>query len=65
MGLFQLKKGTPAAKAFPKMSILKDGIGMCLDFVATKRSATIPMLSVRMVNITPIGMFPTATRSPF
>jgi hypothetical protein len=31
MGLFHLKKGTPASKALPEKSTLKDGI--CLDFL--------------------------------
>ena len=32
MGLFHVKKGTPAAKALPDRSTLKDGASICLDF---------------------------------
>ena len=35
MGLFHLKKGTPASKALPEKSTLKDGI--CLDFCCHER----------------------------
>ncbi len=35
MGLFHLKKGTPASKALPEKSALKDGI--CLDFCCHER----------------------------
>ena len=35
MGLFHLKKGTPATKALPEKSTLKDGI--CLDFCCHER----------------------------
>ena len=35
MGLFHLKKGTPASKAVPEKSTLKDGI--CLDFCCHER----------------------------
>jgi hypothetical protein len=42
MGLFHLKKGTPAAKALPKKSILKDGVSMCLDFCCHERKCNHP-----------------------
>jgi hypothetical protein len=32
MGLFHIKKGTPASKALPDKSTLKDGVSICLDF---------------------------------
>jgi hypothetical protein len=42
MGLFHLKKGTPAAKALPEKSILKDGVSVCLDFCCHKRKCNHP-----------------------
>jgi hypothetical protein len=37
MGLFHLKKGTPAAKALPDKSTLKGGASICLDFCCHER----------------------------
>ena len=37
MGLFHVKKGTPAAKALPDKSTLKDGASICLDFCCHER----------------------------
>jgi hypothetical protein len=37
MGLFHVKKGTPAAKALPNRSTLKDGASICLDFCCHER----------------------------
>jgi hypothetical protein len=42
MGLFHLKKGTPAAKALPSKITLKDGISVCLDFCCHKRKCNMP-----------------------
>jgi len=55
MGLFHLKKGTPASKALPEKSTLKDGI--CLDFCCHASSSI--TCSVRTGNIIPTGkMYP-------
>jgi hypothetical protein len=35
MGLFHMKKGTPASKALPEKSTLKEGV--CLDFCCHER----------------------------
>jgi hypothetical protein len=32
IGLFHVKKGTPASKALPNKSTLKDGVSVCMDF---------------------------------
>jgi hypothetical protein len=42
MGLFHLKKGTPAAKALPKKCILKDCVSVCLDFCCHKKKCSHP-----------------------
>jgi hypothetical protein len=63
MGLFHLKKGTPAAKALPNKSTLKDGVSVSLDFFATKGSAACPISCARMASIIPIGrMSPTTIK---
>ncbi len=62
MGLFHLKKRTPAAKALPNKSTLKDGISVVWIFVATKGSAACPISCARTASIIPIGrMFLTTT----
>ncbi len=38
MGLFLVKKGTPASKALPDRSTLKDGAVICMDFCSHKKS---------------------------
>jgi hypothetical protein len=42
MGLFHLKKGTPAAKALPHKSTLKDGVSVCLEFCCHKMKCNMP-----------------------
>jgi hypothetical protein len=42
MGLFHIKMGTPAAKALPDKSRLKDGVGICLDFCSHKKKYNFP-----------------------
>jgi hypothetical protein len=42
MGLFHVKKGTPASKALPDKSTLKDGAGICMDFCSHERKCTYP-----------------------
>ena len=37
MGLFHVKKGTPASKALPNKSTLKDGATICMDFCCHER----------------------------
>ncbi len=37
MGLFHVKKGTPASKALPNKSTLKDGTTICMDFCCHER----------------------------
>ena len=37
MGLFHVKKGTPAANALPNRNTLKDGASICLDFCCHER----------------------------
>jgi hypothetical protein len=37
MGLFHVKKGTPASKALPNKSTLKDGASICMDFCSHKK----------------------------
>ncbi len=64
MGLFHVKKGTPASKALPDKSMLKDGAGICMDFCSHKKIVIIPISSARMGSIILIGKtFPTRTRS--
>lgn len=47
MGLFHVKKGTPAAKALPDKSILKDGSSICLDFCCHERKCNFTHLLCR------------------
>ncbi len=42
MGLFHMKKGTPASKALPNKSTLKDGAGICMDFCSHKKKGDYP-----------------------
>ncbi len=42
MGLFHIKKGTPAAKALPDKSLLKDNIGACMDFCCHEKKCDFP-----------------------
>ena len=42
MGIFHLKKGTPASKALPEKSKLKDGASICLDFCCHERKCKFP-----------------------
>jgi hypothetical protein len=42
MGLFHVKTGTPASKALPDKSTLKDGAGICMDFCSHKKKCTYP-----------------------
>jgi hypothetical protein len=66
MGLYHLKKGTPAAKALPKKRILKDGVSMCLDFCCHERKCNHPhALCKNGKHYTNWKKFPIATRSPF
>ena len=37
MGIFHVKAGTPAAKALPDKTLLKDGAGICLDFCSQEK----------------------------
>ncbi len=37
MGLFHVKKGTPASKALPNKNTLKDGAGICMDFCSHRK----------------------------
>jgi hypothetical protein len=66
MGLFHLKKGTPAAKALPKKCILKDSVSMYLDFCCHERKCNHPhALCKNGKHYTNWKKFPIATRSPF
>jgi hypothetical protein len=42
MGLFYIKKGTPTAKALPDKSLLKGGIGVCMDFCCHEKKCSFP-----------------------
>ncbi len=42
MGLFHVKKGTPASKTLPDKSTLKDGTSICIDFCSHKKKCTYP-----------------------
>jgi hypothetical protein len=37
MGIFHVKAGTPAAKALPYKTLLKDSTGICLDFCSQEK----------------------------
>jgi hypothetical protein len=55
MGLFHVKKVTPAVNALPNNSKLKDGQGICLDFCLHEKNVTSPISYARMGSITPTG----------
>jgi hypothetical protein len=42
MGIFHVKKDTPAAKAIPDKALLKDGAGICLDFCSQGKKCNFP-----------------------
>jgi hypothetical protein len=42
MGIFHIKKDTPAAKAIPDKPLLKDSLGICLDFCCQGRKCNFP-----------------------
>ena len=42
MGIFHVKKGTPASKALPDKAKLKDGASICLDFCCHERKCKYP-----------------------
>jgi hypothetical protein len=42
MGIFHIKKDTPAVKAIPDKALLKDGTGICLDFCCQSRKCNFP-----------------------
>ena len=42
MGLFHVKQGAPASKALPDKSMLKDSIGICMDFCSHEKKCNYP-----------------------
>jgi hypothetical protein len=42
MGIFHVKKGTPAAKAFLDKTLLKDSTGICLGFCSQEKKCNFP-----------------------
>jgi hypothetical protein len=42
MGIFHVKAGTPAAKALPDKTLLKDGARICLDFCSQVKKIQLP-----------------------
>jgi hypothetical protein len=42
MGLFHVKRGTPASKALPDKSTLKDGASICMEFCSHKKKCNYP-----------------------
>jgi hypothetical protein len=42
MGIFHVKAGTPAAKALPDRTLLKDSAGICLDFFSQDKKCNFP-----------------------
>jgi hypothetical protein len=42
MGIFHVKTGTPAAKALPDKTLLKDSAGICLDFCSQDKKCNFP-----------------------
>jgi hypothetical protein len=53
MGLLHGKKGTPAVKAIPDKSKLKNGQDICLDFCLHEKSVTSPISYARTGSIIP------------
>ncbi len=47
MGLFHIKKGTPAAKVLPDKSLLKDRVGVCMDFCCHEKKCSFPHMLCR------------------
>jgi hypothetical protein len=65
MGLFHVKKGTPALKALPIRALLRTELASAWTSAAMRRSVMLTICYARMANIIPTGrMRPTRTNRP-
>jgi hypothetical protein len=55
MGLFHVKKGTPASKALPNKSTLKNRVSICMDFCCHEKKCNLTICYARTANIIPTG----------